>query len=63
MTNFYGLSQEQRLKEYAKDPEKHKYKSSIDCLKDEDCRICKDRTACNTIATRKKMGIKNPWEY
>ena len=61
MADFYGLSRKERLKLY--DPIIDKYKPYINCLREEDCRICKDRTACNTIATRKKMGIKNPWEY
>ena len=56
MVNFYGLTEEQRLKEYAKDTKKHKYKPSINCLRDEDCRECKDRSNCNFIATRKKLG-------
>ena len=63
MVSFYGLSEKQRLKEYAKDPDKHKYKPSINCLKDEDCRECSQEHNCKIIATRKKMRIKNPWEY
>ena len=56
MTNFYGLSEKQRLKEYAKDPKRNKYKPSINCLKDEDCRECKDRTNCAIIGFRKMRG-------
>lgn len=63
MTNLYGLSEKQRLKGYAKDPDKHKYKSAINCLKDENCRECSQEHNCKIITIRKKMGRKNPWEY
>ena len=58
MADFYGLSEKQRLKEYAKEPEKHKYKPSINCLKDEDCTECKNRDNCKIITYKKRMGYE-----
>lgn len=58
MVDFYGLSEKERLGEYAKEPEKHRYKSAINCLKDEDCRECNQEHNCKIIATKKKMGYE-----
>ena len=54
---FYGLSEKERLKEYAKEPMKHKFKEAINCLRiEQDCRECKDRTNCAIIKFKKMRG-------
>jgi hypothetical protein len=53
---FYGLSKEERLKAYAKDHKRNKYKEAIDCLMDVDCRECASKDICSFIATRLKLG-------
>ncbi len=54
--NFYGMSRQERLKAY--DPELDFLKPYINCLTDKDCRICKHKTTCTEIASRKKMEIE-----
>ena len=56
---YQGLSREERLKEYAKNPQKNKYKSAINCLRaEEDCTECKDRDNCKIITYKKRMGYE-----
>ena len=55
---YHGLSEKERLKEYAKEPEKHRYKSFINCLKDEDCRECPQEPYCKIITYKKRMGYE-----
>lgn len=56
-------SRKLRKEQLFEDKTKDYLKDYIDCKKkDVDCRGCEYETYCKTIATRKEMGIPNPWE-
>ena len=50
--SFHGMSRQERLKAY--DPELDFLKPYVNCLKDDDCKVCKYTTICAEIASRKK---------
>ena len=54
------MSRKDRLRAY--DLILDRYKPYVNCLNPIPCQECPQEHNCKIIATRKKMGIENPWE-